>query len=194
MARADILWPFIKSWEGGFSNHPNDKGGATNMGITIATWKKQGYDKDGDGDIDIQDLMFLTDADAYNIFKLDYWQKLKGAQIKDQSVANLLVDWLWSSGAYGIKIPQRVLGVKIDGIVGPKTLAALNAQEPRAFFAKLKKEREDYLNRICITTPANKAFLKGWLRRLNSIEYGKLICNSIERKVGDKILMKEITF
>lgn len=153
------------------------------MGITIATWRKQGYDKDGDGDIDVDDLMFITDADAFNIFKLDYWNRWQGAKIKDQSLANILVDWVWSSGTYGIKIPQRLLGVTMDGIVGPKTLAALNAQNPEEFFAKLKKEREDYLNRICITTPTNKVFLKGWMRRLDSIQYGKLVCNSARRKI-----------
>ena len=47
MADIKILSPFILSFEGGFVNHPNDKGGATNKGVTIATWKKQGYDKDG---------------------------------------------------------------------------------------------------------------------------------------------------
>lgn len=178
MARADILWPFIKSWEGGFSNHPDDKGGPTNMGVTIATWRKQGYDKDGDGDIDVDDLKLITDEDAKGIFKKNYWDRWQGAKIRDQSVANLLVDWVWGSGAYGIKIPQKILGVKVDGIVGPKTLAALNAQDQEVFFAKLKKEREAYLRRICIATPSNSKFLKGWLKRLDCIQYGKLVCNA----------------
>ena len=40
----------IRKWEGGWSDHKNDKGGKTNMGITLSTWKSCGYDKDGDGD------------------------------------------------------------------------------------------------------------------------------------------------
>lgn len=182
MARVDILWPFVKSWEGGFANHPHDKGGATNMGITIATWRKQGYDKNGDGDIDVDDLMFITEDDVYRIFKLDYWNRWQAARIRNQNIANILVDWLWSSGTYGIKIPQRLLGVEMDGVVGPETLAALNSQEPEAFFTRLKQERADYLNRICITTPTNKTFLKGWLRRLDAIRYGSLVLNSSRRQ------------
>ena len=51
------------------------------------------------------------------IFK---WSVLKEAliKLKDQNVANILVDWVWASGAYGIKIPQRVLGVDVDGRSG----------------------------------------------------------------------------
>lgn len=185
MARCDILWPFIKSYEGGFSNHPADKGGATNMGVTIGTWRKQGYDKDGDGDIDVDDLRLISEADAQRIFKLNYWDRWQGAKIRDQSVANILVDWVWGSGAYGIKIPQRILGVKVDGVVGPKTLTALNNQDQEALFAKLKREREEYFHHICVVTPSNKAFLNGWLRRLNGIRYGSLKLNSI----GEKIIM-----
>ena len=66
----------------------------------------------------------------------------------------------------------------MDGIVGPKTLAALNAQDQEAFFAKLQKERKAYFQRICIATPSNSVFLKGWLRRLECIQYGKLVCNA----------------
>ena len=62
MADVRKLAPFILKWEGGFVNDPDDLGGATNMGVTIGTWKSCGYDKDGDGDIDVDDLHLLTSA------------------------------------------------------------------------------------------------------------------------------------
>lgn len=179
MAKIDILSPFILSFEGGFVNDPDDAGGATNKGVTIATWKKQGYDKDGDGDIDVDDLRKISDADAVNvILRPHYWNRWKADQIKSQSLANILVDWVWGSGVHGIKIPQRMLGVTQDGVVGPKTLAALNSKDPKAFFEEVRKEREAFFERICVARPTNRKFLKGWLRRLNSIGYGTLKLNN----------------
>lgn len=175
MADIKILSPFILSFEGGFVNHPNDKGKETNKGVTIATWKKQGYDKDGDGDIDVDDLKLISDEDAVNvILRPHYWNRWKADQIKSQSIANILVDWVWGSGVNGIKIPQQLLGVTADGIVGPKTLAALNAKEPHAFFNLIKNRREQFFNTIVKSNPSQKVFLKGWLRRLNSIGFGYL--------------------
>ena len=46
MANVYKLAPWILKWEGGFVNAPADLGGATNMGVTIGTWKSCGYDKD----------------------------------------------------------------------------------------------------------------------------------------------------
>lgn len=187
MAKIDILSPFILSFEGGFVNDKDDLGGATNKGVTIATWRKQGYDKDGDGDIDVADLKLITDADAVNIMKKNYWDRWKADKIRSQSLANILVDWVWGSGAYGIKIPQRMLGVTIDGIVGKQTLSALNEQDPKEFFDAVKKERAAFFDRICTTRPTNKKFLRGWLRRLNSINYGYLVCNN-----GKKLRFKDV--
>lgn len=172
MANVNQLAPFILKWEGGFVNDPADLGGATNMGVTIGAWKSCGYDKDGDGDIDVDDLRLLTREDVVNrVLKPHYWDRWKADDIKSQSVANILVDWVWASGAHGIKIPQRLLGVSVDGIVGPKTLAAVNARNPRELFDMIKIARFDFIEDICRKCPANNKFKRGWMNRINDIAY-----------------------
>lgn len=171
MARSEILKPFILSWEGGFANIPGDKGGATNKGITIATYRSVfGSERT------VEDLKTITDIEWLHIFNTLFWNKWKADEIESQSIANLLVDWTWTSGIYGIKIPQRILEVSIDGIVGTKTIAAINSYpDQKELFDKLWKEREDFFHRIAVKQ--QKKFLAGWLNRLKGIRYGKLVCN-----------------
>lgn len=171
MAKADILQPFIISWEGGFVNDPHDRGGATNKGVTITTFRKvYGQNKT------VNDLKRMTDEEWLYIFKRYYWNKWKAEQINSQSIANLLVDWFWTSGNYGIKIPQYILRLKVDGIVGPKTLSAINnCPNEKELFTRLWNEREEFFKRIANGT--QRKFLNGWLNRLNGIRYGVLVCN-----------------
>ena len=190
MANVDSLLPYILKFEGGFVNDPADAGGATNKGVTIATWRQVGYDKDGDGDIDVADLKKLTDADVRNrVLKPAFWDRWKADRIKSQGVANILVDWVWGSGKHGIVIPQRLLGVVPDGIVGEKTLAAVNAADPRQLFDTIFEARKKFLHDITNQSIAkyerkigrkatnaelkkhtNKRFINGWLNRLEAIK------------------------
>lgn len=172
MANVNNLAPLILKWEGGFVNDPVDLGGATNMGVTIGTWRQVGYDKDGDGDIDVDDLKLLTKTEVINhVLKPHYWDRWRADEIKDQNVANILVDWVWASGRHGVEIPQRILGVKPDGKVGPITIAAVNNADPRTFHQQIWNARLNFLEGICRSRPANKRFLKGWLNRLNDFKY-----------------------
>lgn len=172
MADVNKLAPWILKWEGGFVNDPDDSGGATNKGVTIGTWKQVGYDKDGDGCIDVKDLKLLTNDDVINrVLKPHYWDRWCADKITSQSVANICVDWVWASGKPGITRVQKILGVKQDGIVGPKTLAALNSRSPLPLFGAIKQDRIKFIDEICAKNPKNLKFKKGWLNRLNDLKY-----------------------
>lgn len=184
MAKIDILAPFILSFEGGYVNDPHDPGGATNRGVTIATWRQVGYDKDGDGDIDVADLKLITADDAVKrVMKPHYWDRWQADRIKSQSVANLVVDWVWASGKHGITGVQKRLGVKVDGIVGGKTLAALNAQDPRALFDHIHRARARFIDQVIAGRPTSAQYRAGWLRRLDYIRFGSLVHNTRPPKV-----------
>lgn len=173
MADVNKMIPFIFKWEGGFVNDPADLGGATNMGVTIGAWRQVGYDKNGDGIIDVRDLKMLTPQEVIDIvLKPHYWDRWKADEIANQSVAEILVDWVWASGRTGIVRPQRLLGVKADGIVGPRTIEAINGYpDQKELFGKIRADRIRYIDEIVEARPLNKRFEKGWKRRINDIEF-----------------------
>ena len=183
MAKIDILFPFILSFEGGFVNDPDDLGGATNKGVTMNTFKKY-RNLVGKPIPSVGDLKAITDDEVMAIMKSFYWDKWKADQIKCQSVANALVDWLWCSGTAAIKKSQGLLGTTADGIVGPATLGLVNnSSDQTRLFNSIQECRRRYLEDICRKRPANQKFLKGWMRRVDSIQFGILKLNTVPARL-----------
>lgn len=172
MAQIEKLIPIILKWEGSqYTEVVNDLGGPTKLGVTLATWKTTGYDKDGDGDIDKDDIKLLTIDDFKIVLRKYYWNTWKADLIKSQSIANVLVDWVWGSGKWGIIKPQELVGVKPDGDVGPKTLAAINSEDPYLFFLRLQDARREFIENIIKSNPSQKKFRQGWLNRINDFKF-----------------------
>ena len=170
MANVYKLAPFILKWEGGFVNDPDDLGGATNKGITIGTFTEYKKRK-GQKAPTVTDLKNISDAEWHDVFKSLYWDRWKADEIENQSVANILVDWVWASGVHGIKRPQKLLGVTADGLVGAKTIAAVNAADPKKLFDAIKADREKFIDEICKARPKNEKYRRGWMNRINDLMF-----------------------
>ena len=173
MANIDKLIPHILKWEGGskYTNDPLDRGGATKYGITLNTLQSIHYDTNHDGKVNVDDVKSLQLDDFKKILKLNYWNKWKADEIKNQSIANLLVDWLWGSGKHGIINPQRLLGVPADGVVGMNTINALNSANQRIIYNKVWQARKEFYEKIVKNNPSQSKWLKGWINRLNDLKY-----------------------
>lgn len=178
--------------EGGFVNDPDDRGGATNKGITLHTWRRYGTDLDGDGDIDPDDLRQLTNRHAEALYKPMYWDKIGGDTIRSQPLAEIIFDHAVNAGASrAVKMLQMLLNtyfgqrLAVDGLMGNHTMAALNRANPNTLFTHFKALRQDYYNYLAgnyngphaaffnqslkaAPNPNQRKFLNGWLNRVKS--------------------------
>lgn len=170
MASVDGLLPHLLKWEGGYVCDPDDLGGATNMGVTMNTYiaycRRKGYPVPT-----VTRLKNLSKKQWTDILRTMYWERFGADGISSQSVANICVDWLWLSGSVAIKRVQEIVGVKVDGIVGVKTLAAINSRSPLSLFGAIKQARKEHIDEICEARPKNEKFRRGWLNRLNDLTY-----------------------
>ena len=175
MANIDKLIPHIIKWEGGskFTNDPLDRGGATKYGITLNTLQSIHYDINHDGKVNVDDVKSLQLDDFKHILKSQYWDRWKADDIVNQSIANLLVDWTWGSGKWAITISQSLLGVPADGVVGMKTINALNGTNQKDIYNKVWQARKEFYEKIVKNNPSQSKWLRGWLNRLNDLKFSE---------------------
>jgi len=159
-------YPMLLRHEGGYVDHPRDPGGVTNLGITLGTAKAWRLDVDGDGDVDKDDVRLLTPEIAEPVYHKGYWLAAR-CDALPAGVDYMIFDLAVNSGTKrAIRYLQRAAGATEDGLIGPKTLAAVARLQPVRLVERLSDIREEYYRSL----PTFPTFGKGWLRRLREVE------------------------
>lgn len=146
--------------EGPFSHLSADKGGATKFGITqgtLAFWRHSA--------VTVDDVKNLTEEEAKAIYRGLYYTKPNISKLPDP-LDDLLFDFAVNSGPpRAIMALQELLGVTVDGILGPKTLAIVLTTNIHDLINKVVKWRIMMFSRIVKKDPSQLIFLAGWLDR-----------------------------
>ncbi|MEM7551140.1 MAG: glycosyl hydrolase 108 family protein [Bacteroidota bacterium] len=164
----------VKKWEGGLANHPNDRGGLTNFGITIGTFKRYAQPVLGIQPTETN-LRNLTWNQAKWIYLQVFWKGMRGDQINDQDIANILFDAYVNKPGNAIRLMQESLNrvgqkVVVDNLIGPQTIAAINRADPKRLFNEYKRARANYYKARAANIPDQQVFLDGWLARINDFD------------------------
>jgi lysozyme family protein len=147
--------------EGGWSDDPRDRGGCTNLGVTLPTlsaWRRRECTPD--------DLRKLTTDEACALYSARYWGAVQGDKLPpglDLAVADMAVN---SGVRQAAKTLQRVLGAKSDGHVGPVTLEAARRPGLPALVKAFGEARLAFLQRL----PAWPTWGKGWTNRVAAVQ------------------------
>ncbi|MCF8483315.1 MAG: hypothetical protein K9H25_23065 [Rhodospirillum sp.] len=185
ITKAESAWMYAKdavlAHEGGFVDHASDPGGATKCGVSLRFLRSLGLsigDRDGDGDIDVDDIKALTPEDAADIFRRKFWTEAGCGDVAEVSpaIAVKLFDMAVNMGSrQAVKLLQRSISafydtslgdmVADDGIVGPITLGMIPNVPSGALLCELCAQQRKFYLGLIESKPDLAVFSAGWLRR-----------------------------
>ena len=157
--------------EGGYVHDKDDRGGATNLGITQATleaWRGK--------DVTAEDVKALTTPEASGIYKARDWDKMSLDLILSQDLAGAVMDFGVNAGvkAAGKALQKaanwvqkdRLRGELVeDGAIGTITVRFVNTTNERLLLLKFFEVRTRYYTSITRRRPVNRKFLYAWMKR-----------------------------
>lgn len=186
----DRIHAFVAKWEGGYVNHKNDPGGATNHGVSLRWLRGTGMDITGDGIINIDDIKAMTPETAKELFLRYFWDYLDLSALPPLVAAAVYDSAVNVGCGQAVKFLQRACNgfagpsLAMDGRMGAQTRAratnlgsTLNGQI--ALCARLIAVRDEFYHRLA-SKPAfpdprtgkitdYKPFLAGWLNRTGTL-------------------------
>lgn len=170
--------------EGGFTNDPDDLGKATNYGISlrfvIEQKDKEYFDLNGDEKLDEIDIQLIDEEFSREIYKKYWWDKFNLDKVKDEMVATKIFINIINIGPYmGIKLLQRAYNatclnsppINADGILGPKTIEAINGSSPYLLCSFYNFFVIDFYEDLVKKRPKLNKYLRGWLNRVEDAEH-----------------------
>lgn len=172
----DQIFDALLGREGGYVDHPHDKGGPTKWGITEKVARAHGY---------TGDMRNLTRAQALKIYESDYWSGPRFDQVAEYS-ARVAAELCDTGVNMGPSVPSKWLqrwltafndgerlypDISADGVIGPRTLSALRTyldargeEGEQVLLRALNCSQGDrYLN-LAEQRVQNESFLYGWVR------------------------------
>lgn len=175
---------FTRVNEGGVSNNPKDRGGLTNLGITLATLREvsakvhgHNFDVNMDGRIDGVDLLALKEEDVeYIVTEEGFWTPMLDTLAKPIAIKTF--DFRFNMGIRsGTKILQSAINkvlvdvVNIDGILGVGTVRAANRIDPITLYRQVVLSALIHYGAIVDHDPTQHVFLAGWTNRAKRMPY-----------------------
>jgi lysozyme family protein len=155
----------VLNHEGGFVDNRSDKGGPTNFGITLfdlQAWRPGAT---------LDDLKNLNRGQAQKYYLEEWWARGGYEGITSSRIAIVLFDQAVVSGTpSAVARVQALLGVRVDGLLGPTTLSALNSEvDDRGFSVKFLRACCHHYEDIVSANSSQIVFLSGWLDRVWSL-------------------------
>lgn len=172
MAEFESAVETVLRHEGAYSE---DHAGPTRWGVILAVLREEDpawADRDGDGDVDGDDVRALSRDDAAAIYRRQWWDRYGYGAFASQAVAAKLLDLAVNLGpAQAHRIAQRAAlaaaGARVadDGILGPRTRAALDAAPEAPLLAAMRSEAAGVYRLILARRPEWEIYRAGWLAR-----------------------------
>jgi lysozyme family protein len=149
--------------EGGFVNHPADRGGPTNMGVTQATLASYRGKQ-----VTVEDVRNLGREEVEKIFYEKYWVGSGFVGLnRSVIIEEMLLDAAVHHGPVGAaKLLQLAVGALPDGKIGPETRKAVDAVQSPRLAAAFIAERVAKLGRIITNDSSQAVFAAGWMNRM----------------------------
>lgn len=162
LSRDQIITGIIQRESPKYTNDPNDKGGPTKFGITLNALRKFRNNPNLTAD----DVKNLTEVEARLIYERNYIINPGYMQINYEPLRVAMIDFGVTSGADdSIPTLQKIIGVKADGQLGPKTAAAANALDGRTLCNKYSCARAIFYADLAQKIPSNLKYVEGWVAR-----------------------------
>ncbi|NCB97281.1 MAG: peptidoglycan domain protein [Bacteroidia bacterium] len=122
------------------------------------------------GDMKLVGSMMYNDQQTREMvemfYKKEFWDKAKLDEVVSQQIANeIFIAGVNMGMKKAVMLAQRLVGVSQDGVVGPKTLKAVNAFDTTIFDEMYDILEKDYYDQIVVNNPSKKIYAKGWRNR-----------------------------